>query len=105
MNNLTTYYRAKHHLHDGFKINIRKTSTEKRWANEFLTKKEALTDINKYKAIADQKYKSFYPILEQLTNDNGFTINYIMDGDTHGIYEDYQYIAIEVNNYIFQYEI
>jgi hypothetical protein len=40
--------------------------------------------------------------LNGLCNDLGVNVSYSMSGDTHGIYEDYQYISVDVDGFTFE---
>lgn len=81
-----------------------------------LIEKLGLTELhNKMKENAfkayQEKYKRLLPIAEAKLDEaeamlnslpNGVGINYKMEGDTHGIYEDYQYLYVEIEGITFE---
>ena len=67
----------------------------------FETKAEAYKDFAAAKEIAEQKAKEILRDLKAIQEKHGFSLGYHMEGDTHGIYEDYQFIDVKVNGYHF----
>jgi len=67
-----------------------------------LTKEDAKAD---YEAHEQRAQAKFDKALEHLgaMNALGVTIDYHMDGDTHGIYEDYMYLEVQEGPYTFEY--
>jgi hypothetical protein len=116
MKEKTKYYKAtQEHPNDLFdnkviKSNIKVACLElysKRPDQKlFLSKEEALADYNTALDQAFEKFKAISIQLKELSTKFDFHISYTMEGDTHGIYEDYQYVCIKVDGYeiMFKYE-
>jgi hypothetical protein len=68
----------------------------------FDTKEEALNDRKKSQKEADVILNRLHENIKGLLNESCATLDYVMEGDTHGIYENYQYIEVKVNNYYFR---
>jgi hypothetical protein len=68
-------------------------------AGWFLTKIEAEADYEKYRNAAMERLDSVGEELSQLMSKFNCELNYEMLGDTHGIYEDYQYISVQESGY------
>lgn len=63
---------------------------------------EALADRKKHESEANAKLDVAEAEFNALMNTHNVTISYSMQGDTHGIYEDYMYISVEVSGYYFE---
>lgn len=70
-------------------------------SGKFMSKDSAKADYLTHKEIADKKIEAALMHLKAM-NDLGVTIDYCMDGDTHGIYEDYMYLSVSVGAYSFE---
>lgn len=70
-------------------------------SGKFMTKKDAKSDYLEHKSLADKKIEAALSHLKAM-NDLGVTIDYFMDGDTHGIYEDYMYLKVTEGAYQFR---
>lgn len=70
-------------------------------AGRFMKKSDAKADYLKHKSLADKKIEAAQAHLEAM-NKLGVSIDYCMDGDTHGIYEDYMYLEVIEGAYTFQ---
>ena len=86
-------------------IRIIKTQRFKAWKNEFTTPEEARKHFNMALKIATKEYKLFYNKYRELITTCGCSISYIMNGDTHGIYEDYMYVGFTVNGYYIKFAL
>lgn len=67
----------------------------------FPTKELALKDYNRHKGAAKKRLDEIEVKLQALKKSLGFQIDYQMYGDTHGIYEDYQYISVVEGGYTY----
>lgn len=67
----------------------------------FDTPQEAIADRKRFQPQANKKLDEVEADFKALCDRHKATISYVMDGDTHGIYEDYMYAAIEVEGYQF----
>ncbi len=67
-----------------------------------LHKKIEKDKYNKAKPIAKARLDAMEEELEALRIKHSCDIDYCMEGDTHGIYDDYMYISTEVNNIVFE---
>lgn len=64
-------------------------------------KKKSALAFEKAKPILDACEKELNAVLKR----HNCNLSYAMDGDTHGIYEDYQYIGIEIDGFHFERKI
>ncbi len=71
-------------------------------SGQFLTKEDAKADYEAHEQRAQAKFDKALEHLEAM-NALGVTIDYHMDGDTHGIYEDYMYLEVKEGPYSFEY--
>lgn len=67
----------------------------------FETEQEAMTHFTAARTTALEKADEILRELSLLQKKLGFYISYTMEGDTYGIYNDYQYIGIKVAGYEF----
>lgn len=67
----------------------------------YTQEKKRKAAFEKAKPILDACEKELTAVLVR----HGCHINYYMEGDTHGIYEDYQYISIEIDGFTFERKI
>lgn len=66
----------------------------------FMSKEDAKADYLAHKAVADKKIETALTHLKAM-NELGVSIDYHMEGDTHGIYEDYLFLEVTEGPYIF----
>lgn len=100
------------HVHDG-KIKISKNDRNlyikddatKLARNRYFTKQQAKNAILEVMEQADSKARVIAEKLVELENQFDFYIDYTMEGDTYGIYEDYLNINFELNNFSFNYNV
>lgn len=71
----------------------------------FLTKRDAEADYSQHKKPAELRLDEIESKIRELQKSLKFNIDYHMAGDTHGIYEDYQYISVTEGGYSFAREI
>lgn len=69
--------------------------------NEFKTEKEAISNFNQYVDEANEKLEKVHEEINAVLKANGCDIDYMIQGDTHGIHEDYMYISTNVGGYNF----
>ena len=69
------------------------------------TKEEALDKFNSIRSKADKKHSEILTKYKALKKELGFDIEYHIDGDTHGIHEEYQYIGFTLEGHTFEYPI
>lgn len=72
--------------------------------NYFATPEEAAADYRSHKAEAKKRLDAIEQRLNALCEELAFDIDYVMDGDTHGIYEDYLYISVDISGYSYKRE-
>lgn len=66
----------------------------------FMSKEDAKADYLSHKAVADEKITAALAHLKAMEA-LGVSIDYCMEGDTHGIYEDYMYLEVTEGPYQF----
>lgn len=66
----------------------------------FMSKDNAKADYLEHKSLADKKIEVALTHLKAMS-DLGVSIDYYMDGDTHGIHEDYMYLEVTEGPYNF----
>jgi hypothetical protein len=67
----------------------------------FMSKNHAKSDYLAHKRLADKKIEVALAHLKAM-NELGVSIDYYMEGDTHGIYEDYMYLEVTEGPYRFR---
>ena len=72
-------------------------------SGKFMRKDDAKADYTKHKLLADEKIEKALELLDNM-NSLGVSIDHHMEGDTHGIYEDYMYLEVTSGAYTFQVE-
>jgi hypothetical protein len=70
-------------------------------SGRFMSKGDAKADYLKHKALADEKIDAALTHLKAMSA-LGVSIDYHMEGDTHGIYEDYIYLEVIEGPYNFR---
>lgn len=70
---------------------------------KFMSKGDAKEDYLKHKVVAEQKIEAALTHLKAM-NELGVSIDYHMEGDTHGIYEEYMYLEVNEGPYNFKFE-
>jgi hypothetical protein len=93
---------VKYNAINSDKVESRKFNYNYKHPQYFDTKEDALADRNKSKAKAKKILNELDDKIDALLKEYDASLGYVMDGDTHGIYEDYQYLEIKVNNYYFK---
>lgn len=73
--------------------------------DKFLTADDAKAAIAKVMPKAHEKYSSCLAAYRELVKNMGFSIGYNYDGDTYGIYNEYDYISFDLDGFHFQFEI
>lgn len=71
----------------------------------FRTELEARNSINAVMPKALQRYQEYLDAYRELTTRMGFSVGHNYDGDTHGIYNEYNYISFSLEGFHFQFEI
>lgn len=71
----------------------------------FRTELEARNAINEVMPKALRHYEDCLKAYRELTTKMGFSVGYNYDGDTHGIYNEYEYISFKLDGFNFQFEI
>lgn len=66
----------------------------------FMSKIDAKKDYLKHKALADEKLRLALEHLQSMKN-LGVSIDYTIEGDTHGIHEDFMYLEVTEGAYNF----
>lgn len=74
-------------------------------AKRYLTKQEALDAISAVMPKAQAHFEKCLAAYNQLTKDMSFYIGFNYDGDTHGIYDEYEYISFEMDGFNFQFKL
>ena len=69
-------------------------------SGNFMSKDDAKADYLAHKCLADKKIEAAFAHLKAM-NEIGVSIDYHMEGDTHGIYEDYMYLEVSEGAYNF----
>lgn len=72
---------------------------------KYLTKDDAKAAISKVMPQANEKFKSCLDAHRKLSQEMGFSTGFNYDGDTHGIYNEYDYISFDMDGFHFQFEI
>jgi len=70
-------------------------------SGRFMSKGDAKADYLKHEALADEKIDAALTLLKAM-NALGVSIDYHMEGDTHGIHEDYMYLEVTEGSYNFR---
>ena len=70
-------------------------------SGKFMSKDDAKADYLAHKSLADKKFEAALTHLKAM-NELGVSIDYYMEGDTHGIYEDYMYLEVTEGSYYFR---
>lgn len=71
----------------------------------FRTELEARNAINEVMPKALRHYEDCLNAYRELTSKMGFSVGHNYDGDTHGIYNEYDYISFSLDGFNFQFEI
>jgi len=89
-------------LSDSYRTQERKFSSKpSRW---FEDKNEAISHFLTARALAFERVVEVRRELGELQERLHFSISYNMEGDTYGIYDDYQYISLIVSGYEFMFK-
>lgn len=73
--------------------------------DKYLTEKDAKDAILKVLPDAKAKYEACLSAYVKLRQDMGFSIGNSYDGDTYGIYNEYEYIYFKMDGFSFEFEI
>ncbi len=73
--------------------------------NYYLTKAEATAAIMEVLPEAQAKFKVCAEAISKLESELGFIKSYNYDGDTHGIYNEYESISFELKGFRFQFRL
>lgn len=84
--------------HDGVATKERFNSISNR-PNWFGTKEEAERDYARYRIAASVRLDEIESTINELKKSMNFKLEYQLFGDTHGIWDDYQYISVVENGY------
>jgi len=71
----------------------------------FRSKKEAIEAIEKVMPRAKEKFEKCLKAYYEITSKLGFDIGHNYDGDMYGIYNEYEYISFNMDNFNFSFEI
>lgn len=85
--------------------NVRSDSLDKFERAHFLTESQARQAINDVLPRAEEHFKKCLEGYKKITSENKFYIGFNYDGDTHGIYNEYEYISFKLDGFDFQFEI
>ena len=69
------------------------------------TEKEAMQYFKKIEKEALNLFKKYKKEYKEFMKDKPYLINYVMKGDTHGIYEDYLSLNIEHKGFSFAFSM
>jgi hypothetical protein len=87
------------------KIKIRCQEFTKPVPNYFDDEDLALKDFTDALTEASVKFEEIIKELEVIQKKHNCYISYTLEGDTHGIYEDYQYVCITVRGYEIEFKL
>lgn len=73
--------------------------------NHYLTEAQAKQAINDVLPKAEEHFNTCLQKHKELTKELGFSIGYNYEGDSHGIYDEYQYISFKMEGFDFNFEI
>lgn len=104
-----TYYTVSH-VKSKIKVTknekqIRSDSVDKFERSHYLTEAQARQAINDVLPRAEQHFKKCLESYRKLTSELNFCIGFNYDGDTYGIYNEYDYISFKMDGFSFQFEI
>lgn len=84
---------------------IRSDSVDKFEKSHYLTEAQALQAINDVLPEAEKHFNNCLAKYRELTKELNFSIGFNYDGDTHGIYNEYDYISFTMGKFNFQFEM
>lgn len=73
--------------------------------DKYLTADDAKAAISKVLPDAQKKFKTCLDAKRKLFQEMGFSTGFNYDGDTHGIYNEYDYISFDMDGFHFQFEV
>lgn len=73
--------------------------------NRFLTKDQAQSALEEVLPRAKEKFEKCLESYRTLCKESGFSIGFNYDGDTYGIYNEYDYLSFVIDGFNFQFEI
>lgn len=71
----------------------------------YFTQKDAENAIMQVMPEAKEKFEKCLDAYTKLTQDLGFSKGFSYSGDTHGIYNEYDYIYFKIKGFNFQFEV
>lgn len=78
-----------------------KSDAAKLLSNRYLSRAQAEEAVTKVMPKAQEHFKNIVKAYKDLASSMGFTIGYTYEGDTHGIYDEYQYISFDLDGFHF----
>lgn len=69
------------------------------------TKEAVIESLKPILAKAKEKFEICKELLNKIQDENDFNVDYTMEGDTHGIYEDYLYISFYIDGTFCKFEL
>lgn len=82
-----------------------KDNATKLLKNKFLTKNDAENAIKLVLPKALEHFNTCLKEYQELAKRLNFSLGFNYDGDTHGIYNEYEYISFELEGFYFQFKI
>lgn len=74
-------------------------------SNRFLTKAEARNAIEAVLPKAQEHFQACLKKYQEAMSSLNFSVGYTYDGDTHGIYDEYEYINFKMDGFDFEFEM
>lgn len=71
----------------------------------YLTKAEAQSAIGEVMPKAQAHFNNCLALYRKLTQEMGFYMGFNYEGDTHGIYDEYEYISFVMDGFNFQFKV
>lgn len=84
---------------------VRSDKVDEWGAGRYLTKEAAKEAISLVLPKAKGKFLACQEAHQKVCSEMGFGVGYTYDGDTHGIYDEYQYISFTMDGFNFQFPI
>ena len=84
---------------------VRSDKVDEWGKGKHLTKESARAEIEKVLPKAREKFEACRAAHQKLQSEMGFNWGYNYDGDTHGIYDEYEYISFKMDGFDFQFPI
>ena len=71
----------------------------------YMTEKDANESLKETLKKAKEKFEICKELLNKIQSENDFIVDYTMEGDTHGIYEDYLHITFNIDGTFCKFEL